>query len=234
MLKYRLYFDKDKASAWINKMGDEGWALKKFGAGFWSFERCEPGTYRFAVDFVGFPAEGRQEYKDFMESLDVTQIGRWGPWSVLRQPASQGQLQLYTDTASAIEQRRKILLFFGIASIIELLCFVILCLALPEMDWAWWAVLATAAAGAFVLIFANRCFQLKDDIIELRDGEDAGSTTMMASRRGRTFVAVGLVVVLAGLLLETGTVLPEGVAGFLTGFGVSFAGFGLMTLWLGR
>lgn len=234
MLKYRPYFDKDKASAWINKMADDGWALRRFGGGFWSFEPCAPGTYRYAVDFGALTAEARQEYQSFMESVGLTPVGHWGPWVVLRQPAAEGPIELYTDAASTITQRQKILTFFKIICIIELLCFCILCMAVPESGWAWWTVLATALAGACMLIFANRCFQLQDDILALRDGSGASGAALSARRRSLTFIATGLGATLAGLLLG---LRPDQdfASGFLIGFGVILEGFGVLTMiWNGQ
>lgn len=51
MIKFRLYYDKDAETKWLNEMAEQGWAMKSFFAGFYSFERCEPGQYMYQVDF---------------------------------------------------------------------------------------------------------------------------------------------------------------------------------------
>ena len=51
MIRFRLYFDKDAETKWLNEMAEQGWALKSFFAGFYSFERYEPGQYMYQVDF---------------------------------------------------------------------------------------------------------------------------------------------------------------------------------------
>ena len=38
MVKFRLYFDKDKETKWLNKMAAAGWAMIGFFAGFYKFE----------------------------------------------------------------------------------------------------------------------------------------------------------------------------------------------------
>lgn len=38
MKKFRLYLDKDKETEWLNQLAKEGYALKKFFAGVYTFE----------------------------------------------------------------------------------------------------------------------------------------------------------------------------------------------------
>ena len=33
MIRFRLYYDKDKETEWLNEMAADGWALKSFFAG---------------------------------------------------------------------------------------------------------------------------------------------------------------------------------------------------------
>ncbi len=51
MIRFRLYFDKDKETAWLNEMAAQGWAVKSFFAGFFQFEACEKGEYVYQIDF---------------------------------------------------------------------------------------------------------------------------------------------------------------------------------------
>ena len=51
MIKYRFYLDKDAETAWLNQMAADGWAMKRFFAGFYDFETCENGEYVYQVDF---------------------------------------------------------------------------------------------------------------------------------------------------------------------------------------
>ena len=51
MIKFRLYFDKDKETIWLNKMSEAGLSMTGFFAGFYRFEKCEPGKYVYQIDF---------------------------------------------------------------------------------------------------------------------------------------------------------------------------------------
>ena len=46
MVKFRLYYDKDKETEWLNQLSDGGYAMKSFFAGFYEFEPCEKGLRR--------------------------------------------------------------------------------------------------------------------------------------------------------------------------------------------
>ena len=49
MVKFRLYYDKDKEQDWLMEMVNRGWAVKKFFLGFYTFEPCEPGEYIYQI-----------------------------------------------------------------------------------------------------------------------------------------------------------------------------------------
>ena len=51
MKKFRMYFDKDKETAWLNEMAAEGYALTSFFAGLYTFDECVPGKYTYQIDF---------------------------------------------------------------------------------------------------------------------------------------------------------------------------------------
>lgn len=116
MIRFRLYYDKDKETVWLNKMASEGWALKSFFAGFYKFEPCEKGEYIYQIDF----GTAGKEYRDFMQELGVEIVVRWGYWIILRKGAADGPFELYTDVDSQIEHYRKIRRMFKAATIIEL------------------------------------------------------------------------------------------------------------------
>ena len=123
MIKFRLYFDKDEETDWLNGMADRGWAMEKFLWGFYRFERCEPGAYRYQIDFGERPFSISEDYRAFMEENGVEVMQSWGYWIILRKPASAGEFLLYTDVDSAIEHYKKIRTLFKAVLIIELLIF---------------------------------------------------------------------------------------------------------------
>ena len=55
---------------WLNKKSAEGWRLVKSGIMTYTFERCEPGEYQYAVEYVGSKAyDEAKDYHDFLESM---------------------------------------------------------------------------------------------------------------------------------------------------------------------
>ena len=66
---YRFFWGfLDKQKNWLNKMADKGLRLVNTGRAWYEFEECEPGKYRYAVEFVGEKSKrNAREYADFLE-----------------------------------------------------------------------------------------------------------------------------------------------------------------------
>lgn len=122
MIKFRLYYDKDAETVWLNEMAENGWAMKRFFAGFYSFEKCEPGQYIYQIDFGNRLYRVTDEYREFMEETGIEIVQTWGFWIILRKLASQGKFELYTDVDSSIEHYSKIRRMFKVVTIVELIC----------------------------------------------------------------------------------------------------------------
>ena len=77
MKKFRLYYDKDKETQWLQHMANQGWALETFFLGVYTFVPCEPGEYRYQIDFLenGADFEG---YRQLMEDSGVYAGGPGG------------------------------------------------------------------------------------------------------------------------------------------------------------
>ena len=59
-----------KQEQWLNKKVSQGWRLVKSGIMTYTFERCEPGAYQYAVDYVGSKSnEDATNYHDFLEGM---------------------------------------------------------------------------------------------------------------------------------------------------------------------
>ena len=118
MTKFRLMFDKDKETEWLNEMAANGYAMDSFFAGFYHFSPCEKGQWQYQIDI------GRGEsFSEFMEEMGVEVVQHWGPWVIVRREAgvADGEFVLYSDVDSQIAQYKKILILFKIVTIIELL-----------------------------------------------------------------------------------------------------------------
>lgn len=120
MIKFRLYFDKDKETAWLNEMANQGYAMTGFFAGFYTFEECTPGKYIYQIDFGNRFFAVDENYREFMTDTGVEIVQPWGYWIILRKLAAEGD---YVD--SSIEHYTKILKMFKIGAIIEWLCFLL-------------------------------------------------------------------------------------------------------------
>lgn len=66
---YRFFWSLTGAQAkWLNKMADRGFRLARTEKLLYEFEPCEPGRYRYCVEFVGHKSrEGADEYARFLE-----------------------------------------------------------------------------------------------------------------------------------------------------------------------
>ena len=125
MIKFKLYFDKDKETQWLNEMSQKGWAMTGFFAGFYRFEPCEKGKYTYQIDFGNKFFSVSDDYREFMSDSDIEIIQSWGFWVFLRKLSSEGEFQLYTDVDSQIEHYKKIRNMFKAVTVIELICLFI-------------------------------------------------------------------------------------------------------------
>ena len=125
MIKFKLYFDKDKETQWLNEMSQKGWAMTGFFAGFYRFEPCDKGKYTYQIDFGNEFFSVSDDYREFMSDSDIEIIQSWGFWVFLRKLSSEGEFQLYTDVDSQIEHYKKIRNMFKAVTVIELICLFI-------------------------------------------------------------------------------------------------------------
>lgn len=68
---FRYFFDfLDGQQKWLNGMAERGYRLKKCGISAYSFDKCEPGKYEYAIEFVGDRAYSKaKDYRRHLESL---------------------------------------------------------------------------------------------------------------------------------------------------------------------
>lgn len=167
MIKFRLYYDKDKETEWLNKLAAEGLALKNFFAGFYTFENCEPGKYTYQVDFGEKFFAVTDSYREFMEDNHIEIVQPWGYWVILRKLTADGEFKLYTDVDSSIEHYTKIRTMFKIVTIVELICFIMECFAASAGNT--WAYLFAVLIGIIVLVLLRAVTNTTDTINALRE-----------------------------------------------------------------
>lgn len=96
MKKFRLYYDKDKETQWLNEMAAQGYAITSFFAGFYTFDTCTPGKYTYQVDFGDRLFGVTEDYREFMRENNIEIVQTWGFWILLRKLNADGPFQLYT------------------------------------------------------------------------------------------------------------------------------------------
>lgn len=165
MIKFRLYFDKDEETDWMNRMAEKGWAMEGFFFGLYWFAPCEPGAYQYQIDFGRKLFSVDADYKAFMEENGVEVVQPWGYWIVLRRPAAEGEFVLYSDVDSAIEHYKKIRIMFKAVLIIELLIFLFeVYVGIQDGTYIWAFIM-----GALVLKLVNATVRTNRTIAELME-----------------------------------------------------------------
>ena len=124
MKKFRLYYDKDKETEWLNDMAAQGYALTSFFAGIYTFDTCAPNKYTYQVDFCDKLGNVSEDYRAFMRENQIEIVQIWGFWIFLRKLNADGPFELYSDIDSSIEHYTKIRNMFNGISILMGLCFI--------------------------------------------------------------------------------------------------------------
>lgn len=199
MIKYRLYFDKDAETEWLNQMAADGWAMKRFFAGFYSFEKCEKGEYVYQIDFGDRLFAVSSDYRELMQDAGIEIVQTWSYWVILRKKASEGKFELYTDVESSIEHYKKIRRMFKVVTIAEMLCIFIelYCGAVEGIPMGYAVALLL---GAFLAGLLNALMRLNDTIAEL----DVRLTGIERSGRYRNIsvcMAAGMLMSACSILL---------------------------------
>lgn len=192
MVKFRMYFDKDEETKWLNEMSDEGYAMTGFAFCFYKFEECEKGKWRYQVDFSDNMFSVSNEYREFMNSVGVEIVTLWGFWVILRKLTSEGEFELYTDVESRIENYTKIRTMFKVAMAIELICFFIEFFAVAGGFGAGYVFLALLLP--IIVALYNEINRI-DDILDSLKERKTGIEVQRRKRKVSPFVPIGLLAV---------------------------------------
>jgi len=125
MKKIRLFYDKDAEQDWLNRLSLQGWALDNYFLGVYTFVPCEPGEYIYQIDLLDNWSGDKKDFAAFMEDSGVEVVDQWYRWVFLRKKAADGPFEMYTDAESKISQYNRVINFFRIALIVEVICFFI-------------------------------------------------------------------------------------------------------------
>ena len=167
MTKFKLYFDKDKETEWLNEMAEQGHAMTGFFLGFYRFERCSPGEYIYQIDITPGLYRVTDDYREFMEETGVEIVALWGYWVILRKKANEGRFELYTDADSMIHHYQKIRKMFAAVTILEIICFLgEVFAAVSGTDAAFGAM---ALIGVFTVVMLRMIWKTNRIILKLRE-----------------------------------------------------------------
>lgn len=236
MVKFRMYFDKDKETEYLNAMAGKGYAMTGFCVGFYSFDKCRPGEYIYQVDITEGFFRVSNDYREFMQEMGVEIVCLWGPWVILRKKAAEGPFQLYTDVESSIEHYEKIKKLFKIAIAMEIICLTMeaVCAvgATDSSSIAMYLAGCSLLAAIIVLLVREVC-RVKEILAELRArlGQEDPHETRWGNRRPSLFLCLG--VFLNGLTIllmpeQGGSDLYEAMKGVLHALALVLMGAGLV------
>lgn len=169
MKKFRLYYDKDKETTWLNEMAAQGYAMTSFVAGIYSFEACTPSKYIYQVDFKENFFEMSESYREFMRENEIEIVQTWGFWIFLRKLSNDGLFLLYTDIDSQIEHYTKIRNMFKGASLIMIICLLIQCICIAQEPDIIFLYILLGIACAFVFMILHTAFKTNQKINELKE-----------------------------------------------------------------
>jgi len=127
---YRFFLDYEKEEAWVNDMAEQGWHLKRTMVGYFIFEKGEPGQYIYRNELV---KGKKQDYYDFLETMNIEFVSKFGVWAYYRKKKSEGPFELFSDSSSKIKYLTSISrLFIAITFLNLLIGFINLYILLGE------------------------------------------------------------------------------------------------------
>lgn len=201
MIKFRLYYDKDKETRWLDEMTDQGYAMTGFFCGFYTFEKCEPGEYRYQVDFSERPFSLSTNYREFMKEMNIEIVQQWFFWVILRKKAAEGDFQLYTDVDSSIAHYKKIRTMFKVATILEFIFFTIECICATYIN-AFWPVICAVILGIIIFSMLRAVVTINGVITKLK--ERKGEASDRCKNSPSPCLAAGLLLNACALIIDDG------------------------------
>ena len=206
MIKFRLYFDKDRETEWLNDLAKQGKAMSSFFAGFYRFEDTTPGLWRYQVDFSDRIGSVTEEYRSLMDDLQIEIVQIWGYWVILRKHSADGPFEMYTDIESKIEHYKKIRRLFQAVTLIELALFIfemICAIALGEpAGWLFMMILGLLAITLHRQ--ANRTSQIISGLMEQK-GEQNDRCPAPEKKQVSAILLVGLLLNACAVAMQPST-----------------------------
>ncbi|WP_409369104.1 DUF2812 domain-containing protein [Lysinibacillus sp. 38-6] len=104
-IKFRFFLDYKQEERWVNEMAAQGWHLTKNIISFFVFEQGEPGKYKYRNELV---VGQKKDYYEFLESLNIECVSKFGVWAYYRKEAADGEFELFSDATSKLNYLKTI------------------------------------------------------------------------------------------------------------------------------
>lgn len=112
MKKFRIFYDKDAETAWLNKLSDEGYQLVSFKMGMYEFEQRDAGKYYYTVDLIDRSNFRLDIYRSTLEKVGIEVIEHFGNYVYLRKLKETGPFTISRPVVDQIAQYNRIGLMF--------------------------------------------------------------------------------------------------------------------------
>lgn len=117
----KAYIDYEKEEKWLNDMSAKGLALTHYSWCKYVFEDAKKGEYIYRIELLKNLASHPEslKYIQFLEENNVECVATYFRWIYLRQKASDGEFEIYTDIDSKYKHYKTIFTFWTMLSFLE-------------------------------------------------------------------------------------------------------------------
>lgn len=119
MKKFRMFYDKDAETTWLNKMCDEGYQLVSFKMGMYTFEQRDAGKYYYLVDLIDRGNFHLDVYRDTLKKVGIEVIAHFGNYVYVRKLKKNGPFVISKSVEDQIAQYNRIGLVFIAMMLVE-------------------------------------------------------------------------------------------------------------------
>ena len=156
----KAFYDFSKEEAWLNQMGQEGYALVGYKGGKYYFEPSQEG-YQYKIALANnWKDLDKKDYLKFLESTGVTVVATYLGRAYLARPQAEGDFELYSDLDSQIKQiklARTPILVSSYSTVAFLLMVILqLIVFISPFSPAFWALVISSLIFLIVLITSFR------------------------------------------------------------------------------
>lgn len=162
VFKVFLAWQDHSEEIWLNEMAKKGWALKSYKF-FYTFEKIEPTSYIYRLDYKSTSDDDLDEYKMIFQDTDWEYVTRYGNWHYFRTLGSEEHPpEIYTEHEYQIEKYNSLLqsLITALVALITLIVSVVLFQNSLVLD-VFFALL--------IMIFFICIFKVRQKITKLRE-----------------------------------------------------------------